>query len=73
MTMSHAPFIVIETDHPGDERFLVARLAMPAAPLVSKVAIYTLVHTQPISFGRAESAVIDLNRGGDGRGPHRLP
>lgn len=71
--MSLAPFIVIESAASGDARFFVARLATPSAPLVSRVAVYELMHAEPIAYVRAESAVIDLNRGGDGRGPNRLP
>ncbi len=71
--MSLARFIVVETDAGGDDRFLVAELAVPASPLVSKVAIYRLLHRTPIAHVCAESAVIDLNRGGTGRGPNRMP
>lgn len=71
--MSLARFIVVESDASGDDRFFVAELMVPSAPLVSRVAVYKLLHQEPIAHVRAESAVIDLNRGGDGRGANRMP
>lgn len=71
--MSLARFIVVESETEGDDRYFVAELVVPAAPLVSRVAVYKLLHKTPIAHVRAESAVIDLNRGGTGRGPHRMP
>jgi len=73
MSVSLADFIVLESGGSEEDRFFVARLATPSAPLVSRVAVYALMHAEPIAYVRAESAVIDLNRGGDGRGPGRLP
>jgi hypothetical protein len=73
MIMSLARFIVVETEGQGDDRYFVAELAVPSAPLVSRVAVYRRLHATPIAYVRAESAVIDLNRGGDGRGANRMP
>jgi hypothetical protein len=73
MIMSLVRYIVIETQSTDDDRYFVAELSVPSAPLVSRVAVYKLKHETPIAYTRAESAVIDLNRGGDGRGPHRMP
>jgi hypothetical protein len=73
MTMDLPRYILIEGDGPTDDRFHVATFGTAARPLVSRVVVYRLLHRQPISRSQAESAIVDLNRGGSGRGPTRIP
>lgn len=71
--MDTVRYILIEGVGTADARFYVAAFDTPAQPLVSRVVVYRMLHREPISRTQAESAILDLNRGGTGRGPSRIP
>jgi hypothetical protein len=69
-----ARHVIIEAHERGDERrYWVATLEVAAGPLTARVDRYRMRHEEAISLEDAESAVIDLNRGGSGMGPGKMP
>ncbi len=71
--MQNVRYILIEGVGTEDARFYVAAFDTPAQPLVSHVAVYRMLHRTPISRPQGVSAILDLNRGGSGRGETRIP
>lgn len=72
-------YVVVEAadgtgDYDSDEpRFWVARLIREQHPMGPWADHHRLLHREPITWESAISAISDLNRGGTGRGPGKMP
>jgi hypothetical protein len=72
-------YVVVETadgvrDYDSDEpAYWVAQLVRPQHPMGPWADHHRLLHREPISWESAMSAINDLNRGGTGRGPGKIP